>query len=145
MGMITELDTTADFDAHISTLPPSTLLILYFHTRWAAPCVQMTADLEMLASSYPVHNPPLISWVRVDADKLLNVTEAYNVTAVPFIVLAKGGKVLHTVRGCDAIKVGEAVEEHAGNRLIHQLMTRPTLTNCIDVYSVKGWQHAERR
>lgn len=111
---ITELQTTADFDAHISVLPPTTLLVLYFYTQWAAPCIQMTADLEMLASSYPVYSPPLTSWVSVDADKLLNITEAYNVAAVPFIVLAKDGKVLCTVRGCDAVKVGEAVEQHAG-------------------------------
>jgi len=53
--------------------------------------------------------------VSVGADKLLNLTEAYNVTAVPFTVLANGGKVFYTVRGCDAIEVGEVGEEHAGN------------------------------
>jgi hypothetical protein len=71
----------------------------------------MTADLEILASSYPVYNPPLTSWVSIDADKLLNVTKAYNVTAVPFIVLAKGGRVLYRVRGYDAIKAGETLRD----------------------------------
>jgi hypothetical protein len=81
--------------------------------------------------------------VSVDADKLLNLTQAYNVTAAPFIVLANGVKVLHTVRGCDAIKVGEVVEEHSGNHLTHRSMKRPKLTSCVDVYNEGGWQHAK--
>jgi hypothetical protein len=45
--------------------------------------------------------------VSVDADKLLDVTEAHNVAAVPFIGLAKGGKLLYTVHGCDALKLAK--------------------------------------
>jgi thioredoxin-like negative regulator of GroEL len=135
MSTITELLTPADFDAHISSLPPTTLLILNFYTPWAASCAQMTTVLKTLASSYPVHNPPSTSWVSVNADKLFDVTEAYDVTAVPFLVLARGGKVLKTVRGCDAIKVRKAVEQHAGNSLANRTTKGGHFTACTERHS----------
>lgn len=42
------------------------------------------------------------------------MSESYDVTAVPFLVLQRGGKVLESVSGSDAAKVRDAVEKHAG-------------------------------
>ncbi|EKG21804.1 hypothetical protein MPH_00723 [Macrophomina phaseolina MS6] len=111
---VTEITTEADFAQYTSSFPPNALLVVYFHAPWAAPCKQMTTVLETLASTYTVESPPTIGFVSINAEELPEVSEAYDVTAVPYIVLQKGGQTVDTVSGSDASKVRAAVEKHAG-------------------------------
>jgi Grx4 family monothiol glutaredoxin len=85
---------------------------VYFHASWAAPCKSMTTFLQTLAGTYPADAP--VSFLAVDAEELPEVSETYDVTAVPYIVLQKDGKTLETVSGSDTSKVRAAVEKHAG-------------------------------
>jgi Grx4 family monothiol glutaredoxin len=113
MSTIEEITSVEAWEKHISTLPPSTLLIVSFHAPWAAPCAQMATVLSTLASEYPATQPPSTSWVKINAEELSDISEAYNVTAVPFLVLVQNGEVLETVSGSSAVKVREAIEKHA--------------------------------
>ena len=74
----------------------------------------MSTILSTLASSYPAETPPTISFISLDAESLPDISESYDVTAVPFLVLQRDGKVLESVSGSDAGKVRDAVEKHAG-------------------------------
>jgi Grx4 family monothiol glutaredoxin len=74
----------------------------------------MSLILRTLASSYPPQQPPIVSFLSLDAEQLPDVSESYEVTAVPFLVLQRDGKVLENVSGSDAGKVREAVERWAG-------------------------------
>ncbi|MCJ1428919.1 monothiol glutaredoxin grx4 [Sticta canariensis] len=114
MSTIIEITDAPTFDKHVSSLPPSTLLAISFHTPWAAPCAQMALVLRTLASSYPAQVPPIISFLSLDAESLHEISESYDVTAVPFLVLQRDGKVLESVSGSDASKIRDAVERHAG-------------------------------
>ena len=114
MSTITEIDSPDHFTAQTASLPPTTLLILSFHTPWAAPCAQMSLILRTLASSYPVKSPPTVSFLSINAETHPEISESYDVTAVPFLVLQRDGKVLESVSGSDATKVTDAVERHAG-------------------------------
>ncbi len=113
MSAVTEITTEADFNSHVSSLPSTTLLILSFHTPWAAPCAQMATVLKTLAASYPASTPPTTSWISVNAEDLPDISESYDVTAVPFLVLIRDNNVLETVSGSDATKVRSAIERHA--------------------------------
>jgi Grx4 family monothiol glutaredoxin len=113
MSTIKEITSVESWEEHVASLPPSTLLIVSFHAPWAAPCAQMANVLSTLASEYPVSEPPSTSWVSINAEELPDISEAYNVTAVPFLVLIRGGKVLETVSGSSAVKVRNAIESHA--------------------------------
>ncbi|KAK0656424.1 thioredoxin-like protein [Cercophora newfieldiana] len=113
MSTIKDITTLEDWAQHLASLPPTTLLIISFHAPWAAPCAQMATVLSTLASEYPVTEPPSTSWVAIDAEELSDVSENYNVTAVPFLVLVRDGKVLETVSGSSAVKVRDAIETHA--------------------------------
>lgn len=73
----------------------------------------MATVLETLASEYPVTEPLSTSWVSIDAEELSDISEQYDVTAVPFLVLVRDGNVLETVSGSSAIKVRNAIENHA--------------------------------
>lgn len=114
MSTIIEITDDDAFTKHVSSLPPTTLLIISFHTPWAAPCAQMSLILQTLASSYPVQNPLTVSFLSINAESLPDISETYDVTAVPFLVLQRDGKVLESVSGSDASKVRDAVERYAG-------------------------------
>ncbi|KAL2158584.1 hypothetical protein VTH06DRAFT_4351 [Thermothelomyces fergusii] len=113
MSTIEEITSVEAWEKHVSSLPPSTLLIVSFHAPWAAPCAQMATVLSTLANEYPVTEPLSTSWVRINAEELSDISEAYNVTAVPFLVLIRNGEVLETVSGSSAVKVRNAIESHA--------------------------------
>ena len=74
----------------------------------------MRLILEALASSYPPQSPPIISFLSLDAEEFPDISESYDVTAVPFLVLQRDGKILESVSGSDASKIRDAVERHAG-------------------------------
>lgn len=74
----------------------------------------MSTVLDALASTYPVSDPPKISFLSINAEELPEISEEHDVTAVPFIVLRRDGKTLDTISGSDATKLRAAVEKHAG-------------------------------
>jgi Grx4 family monothiol glutaredoxin len=113
MSTITEITSEADFNNHLSSIPPTTLVIISFHTPWAAPCAQMATVLRTLAASYPANDLPTTSWLSLNAEELPEISDAYDVTAVPFLVLLRNKSVLETVSGSDATKVRSAIEKHA--------------------------------
>ena len=112
MATVREVTDEAAFHSAISALPPSTLAVIYFHAPWAKPCEQMSLILSTLASTYPANAP--ISFLALNAEELPDVSEQYDVTAVPFLVLQRDGKTLETVSGSDAARVRAAVEKYAG-------------------------------
>lgn len=114
MSALTEVLTEDDFAAHLSSLSPSALVVLYFHTPWAAPCAQMSTVLSALASQYPATAPPTISFISINAEELADISEEYDVSAVPFVVCLRSGQILESISGSDAIKVRDAIERHAG-------------------------------
>ena len=73
----------------------------------------MKTILTTLASTYPSDSS--IHFLSINAEDLPEISENYDVTAVPFLVLQRGGKTLETVSGSDAAKVRAAVERHAGS------------------------------
>ena len=115
MSTIKELATQAEWDAHVAALPATTTLVVSFHAPWAAPCAQMATVLDTLAAEYPPASgsgSESTSWVRINAEELSDVSELYDVSAVPFLVIQRDGKVLETVSGSSAVKVRAAIEAH---------------------------------
>lgn len=114
MSTLQEITSEEEFNSTLKSASPSTLLVLSFHTPWAAPCTQMRTILEALASTYPVKDPPTVTFLSINAEDLPEISESYDVTAVPFLVLVRDGNSLETVSGSDASKVRDAVERQAG-------------------------------
>jgi Grx4 family monothiol glutaredoxin len=138
MATIQDIADEQAFQSTVSALPPATLAVIYFHAPWAKPCEQMSIILKTLASTYPADAP--ISFLALNAEEVPEVSEEYDVTAVPYIVLQKDGKTLETVSGSDAAKVRAAVEKYAGagsgdskaSLPPAQTVTRPAQSNGAD-------------
>lgn len=110
---ITPVADENDFNKHIAELPPSCLVVLYFHASWAEPCKQMSSVLTALATTYKPSTPPQIAFLSLDAEDVAEVSEQYDVTQVPLVVLQKGGRLLEKYAGTDATKVRNMIERHA--------------------------------
>jgi Grx4 family monothiol glutaredoxin len=111
---LTPVEDEAAFDSHITALPSSALAVIYFHAPWAEPCKQMSTILTTLASTYQPGTPTRIAFYSLDAEEVSEVSERYDVTQVPLVILQKDGKVVESVTGTDASKVRNAVEKHVG-------------------------------
>lgn len=138
MSSIREITDEDHFQSTVSALPPSTLAVIYFHAPWAKPCEQMSLILSTLASTYPPDAP--IAFLALNAEEIPDVSEQYDVTSVPFVVLQKDGKTLETVSGADAARTRAAVEKYAGagsgearsSLPPAQTVTRPPVTNGVN-------------
>lgn len=73
----------------------------------------MTTVIQTLAAEYPVTEPPTTLWASVNAEELEDISEEYDVSVVPYIVISRGGEVLETVSGSSATKVQAAIQKHA--------------------------------
>lgn len=111
---VTEITTEADFKQHTSSLPSTALLVIYFHAPWAEPCKQMSTVLSTLATTYRRSDPATIAFLSIDAEEVSEISEQYDVTQVPYIVLQKDSKVVETISGSDAARVRTTIEKHAG-------------------------------
>lgn len=135
MATVQDIADEAAFQSTISALSPSTLAVIYFHAPWAKPCEQMSIILKTLASTYPA--TASIAFLALNAEDVSEISEQYDVTAVPYIVLQRDGSILETVSGSDAAKVRAAVEKYAGagsgdakaSLPPAQTVTRPAQTN----------------
>lgn len=71
----------------------------------------MATVLKTLAAEYPANGET--SWVSINAEDLSDISETYDVTAVPYLVLQRNDQVLEAVSGSSAVKVRTAIETHA--------------------------------
>jgi Grx4 family monothiol glutaredoxin len=110
MSTVQEIRSDEEYQTLFSSLPKTHLVIISFYAPWAAPCAQMSELFKALAAGYKPTSPPSISFLSIDAEELPDISEAFDVTAVPFLVLSLGGEVIETVSGSDAGKVRDAVE-----------------------------------
>ncbi|KAI9884482.1 MAG: hypothetical protein M1823_003730 [Watsoniomyces obsoletus] len=115
MVELKDIPTEQEFEQTLSHASDSTAIVLNFYATWAAPCTQMRTILSTLASSYSDSSSPLpVTFLNINAEELVDLSERYEVSAVPFLVILKGGQVVESISGSEASMVREAVERHAG-------------------------------
>ncbi|KAF2724410.1 monothiol glutaredoxin-5 [Polychaeton citri CBS 116435] len=114
MSVVTPIASEEAFNSHTASLPADCLAVIYFHAPWAEPCKQMGTILSTLASTYPASTPQTTSFVSLDAEEVSDVSERYDVSQVPLVVLQKNGGVVDSITGTDASKLRSAVERHSG-------------------------------
>lgn len=108
MGVI-EIKSDEHFNELTTSTPPSTLLALYFHTPWADPCVQMNGVFQSLSEVYLSH-----IFLSINADDFPNISESFDVSAVPYFVLLRDSTILKELSGGDPKELANAIQAHSG-------------------------------
>jgi len=82
------------------------LAVLYFWADWSKPCGQMMSLCEQLAVQFPD-----VSFYSVEAERISLVTEHFDISAVPYVVLLNGGKKVFVVEGANPPELTRKVRE----------------------------------
>ncbi|KAG5634554.1 hypothetical protein H0H81_001554 [Sphagnurus paluster] len=83
--------------------------LLNFWAPWAAPCTQMNEVVKELAKKYPA-----VLVLNIEAESQSDISESFDVEAVPFFVILQGHTLLDRVSGADAAALTTALAKHTG-------------------------------
>ena len=101
--MVKELESVDDFKNAIAS---SKLTIVDFFATWCGPCKAIAPKLEDLAESNPN-----IQVVKVDVDKLEDLSQEQGITAMPTFLFFKNGSKLDSIRGANIDSIKALVEK----------------------------------
>lgn len=88
--------TSEDQFSELTKAEPTRLVALYFHTPWAAPCQTMNSVIKTLAQANPD-----VTFLSINADDQLDISELFEVSAVPYIILIRNSTILKELSGAD--------------------------------------------
>ncbi|KAG8203050.1 hypothetical protein GWM34_01993, partial [Candida africana] len=118
MGVI-EIESEQQF-TELTKADPSKLIALYFHTPWAGPCKTMNQVFKTLADSKESDNS--IIFLSINADELPEISEIFEVSAVPYFILIRNQTILKELSGADPKEFIQALNQFSNN-------TNSTTTN----------------
>lgn len=104
------------FASLASNVDPSTLVVIYFHTPWAAPCAQMNSVFQSLSDAHAASSSsnsnavPTAVFLSVNADDFPDISESFDVSAVPYFVLVRDSTILKELSGADPKELATAIE-----------------------------------
>ncbi|TKY89144.1 hypothetical protein EX895_001675 [Sporisorium graminicola] len=82
--------------------------LLNFYAPWAEPCKQMNEVVREIAIKYPQ-----VLCLAIEAESLPDVSESFDIEAVPSFVLLRGHTLLSRISGANASALSAAVATHA--------------------------------
>ncbi|WFD24160.1 glutaredoxin [Malassezia equina] len=85
--------------------------VLNFWAPWAQPCEPMIAAIAQMAPKYP-H----VLFMSIEAEEQPDVSESFDVEAVPTVVLLRGHTLLAKLTGGHVQAVEQALHTHAGTQ-----------------------------
>ncbi|SJX64468.1 probable glutaredoxin [Sporisorium reilianum f. sp. reilianum] len=86
----------------------SRVSLLNFFAPWAEPCKQMNEVVREIAIKYPQ-----VLCLAIEAESLPDVSESFDIEAVPSFVLLRGHTLLSRISGANASALSAAVATHA--------------------------------
>ncbi|KAF8923016.1 thioredoxin-like protein [Dissophora ornata] len=88
----------------------TTIYALNFWAAWAPPCAQMNEVFEELAAKNSA-----VKFIKIEAEKFPDISEEYEIAAVPSFVIVKEGKVIDRVEGANAPELSKAIAKYSGS------------------------------
>ncbi|KAF9913796.1 Glutaredoxin 3 [Lobosporangium transversale] len=103
----TDLESDEQF-AKIFDPSSSTVYAFNFWASWAPPCTQMNEIFEELATKNPA-----IRFIKIEAEKFPDISEEYEIAAVPSFVIVKEGEVVDRVDGANPPELSKTIAKHS--------------------------------
>ncbi|SGZ48946.1 CIC11C00000001658 [Sungouiella intermedia] len=107
---VIEIESDEQF-SQLTKAEPTRLIALYFHTPWAAPCQTMNSVIKTLAQANPD-----VTFLSIDADVQLDISELFEVSAVPYIILIRNSTILKELSGADPKEFIAALNQFSGSK-----------------------------
>lgn len=98
--------TSEEHFSELTQSESSRLMVLYFHTEWATPCQTMNSVVKTLAQANPD-----VTFLSINADDLLEVSELFEVSAVPYTILVRESTILKELSGADPKELIAALKQ----------------------------------
>jgi len=86
----------------------SHITVLNFWADWSKPCEQTNDIFQKLSQKHPT-----LRYGQIEAEKVPDVTEKYNVLSVPYFVFLQGAKVIDQLEGVNIPALNEKVTKYA--------------------------------
>ena len=99
------------------------MIVLHFWASWAPQCSQINDVLTELGKSKEFGS---IKYFQVDAEKLSDVAQKYNVSSVPTCVMVAKNSVVGTVEGADVTGLTKKIKEVAFKQFPFSVESIPT-------------------
>ncbi|KAL6546614.1 Monothiol glutaredoxin-S17 [Orobanche minor] len=104
-GTVKEVKSRRELDITIGEGIP---VILHFWASWCDASKHMDQVFSHLSTDFP-----LARFLRVEAEEQPDISEAYSVSAVPYFVFIKDGKIVDTLEGADPSSLANKVAKVA--------------------------------
>lgn len=105
---VVEITSEAQF-TDLTRSDPDKLIALYFHTPWAQPCQTMNSVFKTLAQA----NPSVL-FISINADDHAEISELFEVSAVPYFILIKNSTIIKELSGADPKEFIAALNQLSG-------------------------------
>ena len=92
-------------------LQSSRIVVTDFWADWCGPCKAIAPMYEQLSSQLSRQN--VITFTKVDTDRQKDITQTYNITAMPTFMIFKAGRETKRIRGADPKALDAAVKQLA--------------------------------
>ncbi|OAD79737.1 hypothetical protein PHYBLDRAFT_139764 [Phycomyces blakesleeanus NRRL 1555(-)] len=106
MANLEEITSDAQFNGIISK--KDAVIVLNFWASWAEPCQQMNEVFAELAGKFPA-----LKFLKIEAENFPDISESFEIAAVPTFILLKAGKMVERIEGAKAAELSNAVTKHA--------------------------------
>ncbi|CAM9017917.1 hypothetical protein WICANDRAFT_90064 [Wickerhamomyces anomalus NRRL Y-366-8] len=117
---VIEITSEDQFTELTNNAPKDKLIAIYFHTPWAAPCIQINSVYSQLAESNPN-----TSFISVNADEHPDISELFELSAVPYFVLIRDDTILKELSGADPKEFVTALNELQNSSTSEQPQAQP--------------------
>ncbi|PHZ17436.1 glutaredoxin 3-like protein [Rhizopus microsporus ATCC 52813] len=107
------------------------VFILNFWAPWAEPCQQMNDVFAELSGKFPA-----LQFLKIEAEENPDISESFEISAVPTFIILKGGKVVEQVEGAKAAELSNAVAKHAKG-VLNKFVTTPAASADSEAKPVK--------
>jgi len=108
-GNVHIINTSQEWEAKISEANTTgKIVVVDFSATWCGPCNMIAPFYTELSQKHPQ-----LVFLKVDVDKLRELSETWNVQAMPTFVFIKNGKQIDTLVGADKSELEKKVKSYA--------------------------------